>query len=120
MNPRVVDVKPALDYTIILTFTNGEIRTFDVKPYLTKGIFKKLQDKQVFNAVKPFLGSIQWPNGQDFCPDTLYLDSTPVQDSPVTIDDNTLFQEGTLYIKLQVHKQQDIDMVSETEGVNAY
>jgi hypothetical protein len=22
---------------------------------------------------------VQWKNGQDFCPDTLYLESTPVQ-----------------------------------------
>lgn len=94
MNPRVVDVKPNADYTIILTFTNGEVKVFDVKPYLTKGIFRELQNRQVFNAVKPFLGSIQWPNGQDFCPDTLYLDSMPVHDSPVAVDDNNLCQRG--------------------------
>jgi hypothetical protein len=27
------------------------------------------------NSVKPFLGSIQWSNGVDLCPDTLYLES---------------------------------------------
>ena len=42
------------------------------------GIFRELQDLTLFNSVKPFLGSIQWKNGQDFCPDTLYLDSVPV------------------------------------------
>ena len=31
----------------------------------------------IFNSVKPFLGSVQWQNGQDFCPDTLYLESVP-------------------------------------------
>jgi len=74
MNPRVEDVKPNSDYTLTLTFQNGEVKIFDVKPYLDKGIFKDLQDKSVFNSVKPFLGSIQWQNGQDFCPDTLYID----------------------------------------------
>jgi hypothetical protein len=78
MNPRVKSVKPNPDYTITLWFTNGEIRCFDVSPYLDKGIFRELKDLSFFNSVKPFLGSIQWQNGQDFCPDMLYEDSVPV------------------------------------------
>jgi len=78
MNPRVVAVRPQPDYTLTLTFDNDEVRTFDVKPYLTIGIFRELQDQGIFNSVRPFLGSIQWQNGQDFCPDTLYLESVPV------------------------------------------
>ena len=78
MNPRVIAVHPNPDYILTLTFTNGEIRPFDVKPYLTKGVFQELQDLRTFNSVRPFLGSIQWKNGQDLCPDTLYLDSVPV------------------------------------------
>ncbi len=31
----------------------------------------------MFNSVKPFLGSVQWQNGQDLYPDTLYEQSTP-------------------------------------------
>lgn len=78
MNPRVMAVKPKPDYTLILLFTNGETRSFDVRPYLDKGIFRELKDWRNFNAVKPFLGSVQWQNGQDLCPDTLYMDSVPV------------------------------------------
>ncbi len=74
INPRVKDVKPNPDYTLTLTFSNGEVKIFDVKPYMDKGIFRELRDRSVFNSVKPFLGSIQWQNGQDFCPDTLYLE----------------------------------------------
>ncbi|PKO23719.1 MAG: DUF2442 domain-containing protein [Chloroflexi bacterium HGW-Chloroflexi-1] len=75
MNPRVKMVKPNLDYTITLVFTNGEVKRFDVKPYLNIGIFRELKSMSVFNSVKPFLGSVQWEHGQDLCPDTLYLDS---------------------------------------------
>jgi hypothetical protein len=75
MNPRVREVKPDLDYTLTLTFTNGEVRVFDVKPYLDKGVFRELKETSLFNSVRPFLGSVQWQNGQDFCPDMLYLDS---------------------------------------------
>jgi len=75
MNPRVKDVKPNQNYTLIITFNNDEIKVFDMKPYLDIGIFKELKDINIYNTVKPFLGSIQWKNGQDLCPDTLYLDS---------------------------------------------
>lgn len=78
MNPRVTNVKPENDYTLLLTFTNGEVRRFDVKPYLEKGIFRTLKKVSEFNSVQPFLGSIQWANEADICPDTLYLDSTTV------------------------------------------
>lgn len=75
MNPRVTDVQPNDDYSLILTLENGEVRVFDVSPYLDKGLFQQLKDRSVFNSVRPFLGSIQWANGLDLCPDTLYLDS---------------------------------------------
>jgi Protein of unknown function (DUF2442) len=78
MNPRVKAVIPNKNYSITLTFTNGEIKVFDMKPYLEIGIFKELQDLQLFNSVRPFMGSIQWQNGQDLCPDTLYQESNHI------------------------------------------
>ena len=54
------------------------------RPYLDRGIFSELKAPRIFNAVRPFLGSVQWPNGQDFCPDTLYLQGTPIEnDTPL-------------------------------------
>ncbi len=38
-------------------------------------MFKELKNNSMFNSVKPFLGSVQWANGLDFCPDTLYLEA---------------------------------------------
>ena len=73
MNPRVKEVVPNNDYTINIVFDNGEEKVFDVKPFLDKGIFKELRDTNIFKSAKPFMGSIQWKHGQDFCPDTLYL-----------------------------------------------
>ena len=75
MNPRVTQVKPEQNFTLLITFNNGEEKSFDVKPYLGIVIFRELQDVSIFNSVKPFLGSIQWANGVDLCPDTLYLES---------------------------------------------
>jgi len=42
------------------------------------GIFRELKDLRAFNSVRPFLGSVQWRNGQDFCPDTLYEQGMPM------------------------------------------
>ena len=78
MNPRVKEVNPKSEYCIEIIFTNNEKKIFDVKPYLDKGNFKELKDYSVFNSVKPFLGSIQWSNGLDLCPDTWYIDSKPI------------------------------------------
>ena len=75
MNPRVKKVTPNADYTIALTFENGKQKIFDVTSYLDKGIFKELKDRKKFNSLKSILGSIQWQGGQDFCPDTLYIES---------------------------------------------
>ena len=79
MNPRIKNVKPSEDYTLLLTFSNNEKRLFDMKPYLEIGIFRELKDLTKFNSVRPFLKSIQWQNGQDLCPDTLYLESKPIK-----------------------------------------
>jgi len=78
MNPRVTQVVPHDDYTLTLTFANAQVRTFDVKPYLGQGIFTELQDPAFFKSVRVSMGTLCWPGGQDFCPDTLYEKSLPV------------------------------------------
>ena len=60
MNPRVKNVSPKEDFTLDIKFTNNEIKTFDMKPYLDVGIFKELKDYNKFRFIKPYLGSIQW------------------------------------------------------------
>ena len=80
MNPRVKKVHPLKNYLLELTFDNGEVRVFDVTPYLDRGIFKELRDESFFKSVAPFMGSVRWPHDQDFCPDSLYEESTLTQD----------------------------------------
>ena len=79
MNPRVRFVQPNKDFTLNLIFDNNERKMFDVKPYLEYGVFKELKDLSLFYSVKPFLGTVQWQNEQDFCPDTLYLESVNIK-----------------------------------------
>ena len=78
MNPRVKSVLPESDYTLLITFNNGEHGLFDVKPYMSHGIFTALNDKNIFRQVKAFNGSILWPGDLDLCPDTLYEGSVKI------------------------------------------
>jgi hypothetical protein len=78
MNPRVKRVKADSDYTLLLSFDNGEKKVFDVKPYLNFGVFSQLKDLKIFNSVRPFFGSICWSNNVDIDPDTLYIDSKKI------------------------------------------
>lgn len=78
MNPRVKTVKPIINFQLLIGFENGEIRIFDVNPYLDKGIFKELKSVEVFNSATVVDGTVQWSNKADLCPDTLYVDGVIV------------------------------------------
>jgi len=71
----VVDVKPLEDYKLLLTFENGEKRTFDMKPYLDKGVFIELKEKKLFKTVRVSFDSIEWINKADIDPEVLYENS---------------------------------------------
>ena len=74
----VTDVKPMKDYLLQLTFENGEVRKFDVKPFMDNGIFKDLKDIATFNSVRLSFDTIQWSNEADLDPEILYQNSEPV------------------------------------------
>lgn len=75
--PNVLKVQTSSDYTVILTYDNGEIKKFDVKPYISGEWFGKLKDLSVFNTVRPCGDTIEWIDGQDIAPHELYDLSTP-------------------------------------------
>jgi hypothetical protein len=75
----VTKVKPAKDYLLILTFENGEVREFDMKPFLETGIFKELKDLTVFKSVRVSFDSVEWNNEADFDPEVLYKNSRPIK-----------------------------------------
>ncbi len=77
MNPRVKSVRPLEHYELEITFENGELRKFDVKPYLGRGIFVRLRELEIFREVRVVAGSIEWPGGLDLSYDTLYVEGRP-------------------------------------------
>lgn len=56
---------------LLVKLSNGKKGSFDVKPYLDKGIFTELKDKNYFSSVKIGFGGIIWPHEQDFSADTI-------------------------------------------------
>ena len=46
--PEIVQVIPHEDYTVSVYFVDGKIVRYDVKPKLGKGVFKALEDIEVF------------------------------------------------------------------------
>lgn len=46
--PEIVQVIPHRDYTVSVYFVDGKIVRYDVKPKLGRGVFKALEDIEVF------------------------------------------------------------------------
>jgi hypothetical protein len=78
MLPTITSVTPLADHTLSLTFTTGEVRTFDMKPYLDTGIFQELKTGSVFQTARVNFGTVEWQNGADFDPESLYSESVAV------------------------------------------
>ena len=79
MQPKIVDLASLEDYRLKLTYETGEIKIFDVKPYIFGGWFGKLHDVGYFKSVRilPDGKGIKWHDGQDIAPHELYEESVP-------------------------------------------
>lgn len=91
-NPRRIKAVKAIEnYTLLLTFDNGENKKYCMKNELS-GIFTVLKDKEKFNSVfidevgniawnidETIDSNIHWNNRIDLCKDMLYMESIPVK-----------------------------------------
>lgn len=48
MNYKVVQVIPTKDFQVYIYFVDGKIKIFDAKQLIQKGVFKQLQDINIF------------------------------------------------------------------------
>lgn len=74
----VVRVVPRENYNLEIEFSTGEVRLFDVRPYLDKGVFSQLRDKALFARAYVAFDTVCWPNDLDIAPETLYVNSVPI------------------------------------------
>ncbi|MGF7080088.1 DUF2442 domain-containing protein [Mucilaginibacter sp. UYCu711] len=79
MNPRVLTAKYTGNHQLLLTFKNGEVKQFDFSAYLNYPVYEPLNNENFCKKVKAIDGIVQWDGDVDFDPDTLYLESKPLQ-----------------------------------------
>ena len=72
MIPKAINVEAIENYELKITFENGEVKIFDIKPYFGHKLFDELKNETIFRTVKIAGLSIEWINGADICPDELY------------------------------------------------
>ena len=81
MHPLVTAVEVIPPYRLPLTFEDGSTGTVDARSWVEQspGIFAELRDPAAF--AKVFVngesGTIEWPNGADVDPETLYEEAHP-------------------------------------------
>ncbi len=75
MNPRAKNISYKSPYNFIVTFTNGEIKKFDIKPYLNYPVYQKLKNEIFCSKATVQNGTVVWNDEIDIAPDRLYLES---------------------------------------------
>ena len=81
---RVSSVTAEPNFHLLLTFSNGECRQFDMRPYLHLPIFRSLENPGLFALAKVDYGTVVWPGEIDIAPETLYERSEQVMAEDVT------------------------------------
>jgi hypothetical protein len=77
---RIETAQPLSGYRLKVRFNDGLEGIYPVEPERRGGVFLKLLEPQIFNAVSinPDFGCVEWPGGVDLCPDTMHQVMTGV------------------------------------------
>jgi hypothetical protein len=73
MTPDVIKVEAAADFSLMAEFETGEVRCFDMRPYLEYPAFAPLKEPGIFMRAHVEHGTVVWNDDIDLSPDTLYL-----------------------------------------------
>ncbi|MCR5176834.1 MAG: DUF2442 domain-containing protein [Anaerovibrio sp.] len=71
---KLIKVSPISDTVLEITYENGEVRLFDITPYLKGSWMGELGNPEYFKQVRieqEFGDTVVWPNGQDIAPHEL-------------------------------------------------
>ena len=72
MYPSVATVAPREDFTLEITFDNGEEGVLDMKPYLDFGVFQKIAEYEHFKRVRIAFDTLEWDCDVDLDPEFVY------------------------------------------------
>jgi hypothetical protein len=78
MIPRATSVQYKKGYSLLVVFTSGEEKIFDLRPYLSYPVYEPLKDEAYCARAKVKNGIVIWDEELDLDPDRLYMESVPV------------------------------------------
>ncbi len=73
----VREVEPRSDYSLLLTFANGEKKVYDATHLLSKPIYAPLKTQAFFLKAKAMCGTVVWSDEIDIAPEHLFDASKP-------------------------------------------
>lgn len=82
-SPDIKAAKITDKYIIQIIFATGEVKQFDIRPYLRYPIFKPLENINELQSFQIVDGTIEWSCGADLSPDTFYIESKPLDKDAV-------------------------------------
>ena len=79
LQPRLLEVHALPESKLRLVYETGEVKLFDVSPYISGPWYGELRNSNYFNSVRVIPGGvgIEWADGQDIAPHELYENSIP-------------------------------------------
>lgn len=79
LQPKLTSVEPVTPLKLRLVYETGEVKLFDVAPYVNGPWYSELKEDAYFRTVRmlPDGTGIEWSNGQDIAPHELYECSVP-------------------------------------------
>ena len=79
--PKLLDVQACEDYTLLLTYANGEKRIYDALPLLKFPAWKKLKNLDFFIRMAHVgdFNTVSWDDMTDIAPERLYENSKPLE-----------------------------------------
>ena len=82
VTPDILQVEVLEDYLLKLIFKTKEEKIYDMKNLINSyKIYEKLKNKEYFKKVTIRGETIEWANGEDVCPEELYYNSKPIENS---------------------------------------
>lgn len=81
ITPDVIEVKALENNLLYIVFETKEEKIYDMNKNIEKiKMYERLKDKNYFKRVKPRGETIEWQEGEDISPESLYYDSIPVKE----------------------------------------
>ena len=71
---KILNVEPLDDYKIKIYYETGEVKLFNVSPYISGSWYEEINNNEYFKTIHLVSNGhgIEWENGQDIAPHELY------------------------------------------------